>query len=259
MFSTLPLLLLQSRSPTEAVKTPTLSQIGNGYLSPNHAHQSLPPQVIDLAPSFSSVGHPPADASTARDPMNHSHSQSRPPSHGYAPSVRSVRSATQNQGDSHANSPRGSTRNQLPPSSNGWYPSPGRMSLPLPADQPVPSRAQSHAGAATPRMSSVDLRLTPGSVRNQPLPPTNGNDNLGLSHVPSNTSLRSSGSLYTKFNSKAYLDPAYFPPEDSAVVNGNISDTAQARRVSSLAPRSRAHSRVASTSSSPGLEYINPP
>ena len=60
------------------------------------------------------------------------------------------------------------------------------------------------------------------------------------------------------FDSKTYLDPAFFPPEDTAAANGNISDTGRARSVSSPAPRSRAHSKAASTPSSPGLEYVNP-
>ncbi|KAF8234395.1 hypothetical protein L208DRAFT_1394057 [Tricholoma matsutake] len=225
-------------TPTDPVVTPSSSRQANGYLSPHHAHESLPSQTIRSAPSFSSIGHPPADASTVRDPTNH------PQTHRYASSIRSVRTA---QGDSRPN-------NQLPPSystSNDWLPrSPSRMSQPLAPDQPVPSGEQS---AANPRMSSSDVRLTPGSVTNLPLPPTNGNGRL--THASSTNSLRSAGS-YGKYDASKYVDPAiaFKPTNISTAANDSTSNVARPKSVASPTPRSRTHSKAASSVSS--LSYV---
>jgi hypothetical protein len=112
----------------------------------------------------------------------------------------------------------------------------------LAPDDPGPSRPQSRAGAATPHMSSVDVRLSPGSMRNQPLPPGNGRK-PGLSHVASNTSLRSAGS-YARYNPSTYLDPAFIA----------VDSNDRPRSVSSPAPRTWTHSKAASTASS--LSYV---
>lgn len=158
-----------------------------------------------------------------------------------------MRSVSQNYGDSRPNSPHASTHNQpLPSFANGWPPrsSPSRTSQPLAPGDLGPSRPQSRAGAATPHMTSVDVRMTPGSVKNQPLPPANGH-NPGLSRVTSNASLRSTGS-YARYDPSAYLDPAFI------AVDGNVSD--RPRSVSSPAPRTWTHSKAASTASS--LSYV---
>jgi hypothetical protein len=181
-----------------------------------------------------------ANESTARDPNNHG--QSRTPPNEYA--------STSQQGNSHPNSPHTSIRNQLPPSSNDWFARPlSRMSQPSLSDQPVPSRAQSRDGGNTPRTSNV--RLTPGSVKNQPLPPTNDNGDPGLTHMASMASMRSGS--YARYDPATYLDPAYYPSNATAAGNGNPPG-ARTRSAASPTPRSRTHSKSASNTSS--LEYV---
>jgi hypothetical protein len=231
--------------------TPASSNQENHYLSPHHSTRTLVPPTLRSAPPISSTDYTSNDVSPARDQVNHR--QSYTPSQGYAASIRSSHSIPPNQGNSRTNSPHTSTRNQLPPSnSNIWLPkSPSQMSQSLAPDQPVTSRAPSRAGAATPRMSSADVRMTPGSIRNHPLPSTNGNGDLGLSHALSNASLRAAGS-YTRFEPSTYLDPAYFPPEGlSAAANGSMSNVAGA-----TTPRSRTHSISKAVSSTSSLEYV---
>jgi hypothetical protein len=218
--------------------TPSSARVLSGYLSPHHAQQSLPSQSIRSAPSFASTSRQSGNESTARNLNNHGQSHT---------SLNEYASTSQYQGNSRPNSPHTSIGNQRPPSSNDWFARPlSRASQTLPSDQPVPSWTQSRDGGATPRTSN--LSLTPGSVKNQSLPPVNDNGDLRLNHVASMTSVRSGGP-YARYDSSTYLDPAYYPTDG----NDNPPDAIRANAASPT-PRPRTQSNSASNTSS--LQYV---